>query len=227
MTPTWTGRRGGDQVIPRPEIWREGERPLWAPHTVERLRHADTVLCAASPLMAVPQFPLFPGARPSAVLVALIDGEQGCEVVLTRRARHLRHHRGEVSFPGGRMDAGEQAVDTALREAYEEIGLDRSKVEVVGGLEPVSTWVSSSFIVPVVARYTGHTTWTPNPGEVDRVFSVPLTELTRADTYRAEWWGEPPDDFELHFFELDDETIWGATGRMLKCLIDRVVAQRS
>lgn len=125
------------------------------------------------------------------------------------------------------MDAGEQAVDTALREAYEEIGLDRSRAEVVGGLEPVSTWVSSSFIVPVVARYTGPTAWTPNPGEVDRVFSVPLAELTRRDTYRSEWWGQPPDDFELHFFELDDETIWGATGRMLRGLIDRVVAQAS
>lgn len=227
VTSPWVGRRGGQQVIPRPDDWRLGASPAWAAHTVGRLCDTEVVLAAATPLDAAPQFPPFPGARPSAVLVALIEGEEGCEVVLTRRAQHLRHHRGEVSFPGGRMDAGEQAIDAALREAEEEIGLDRSQVEVVGGLEPVSTWVSSSFIVPVVARYRGHTTWTPNPGEVDRVFSVPLAELTRPDTYRAEWWGRPPDDVELHFFELDDETIWGATGRMLRSLIDRVVAQAS
>jgi 8-oxo-dGTP pyrophosphatase MutT (NUDIX family) len=223
----WSGRPGGDQVIPRPESWRLGHRPLWHDDQQRRLRNRDLVLAATGPL---PQrsdpsaAPVFPGARASAVLVALTEGDEGCEIVLTRRAGHLRHHRGEVSFPGGRMDPGETPIDTALREAEEEIGLDRSHLEVVGGLAPVSTWVSSSYIVPVVARYDGPTQWTPNPGEVDRVFTVPLMELTRPDTYRSEWWGAPPDEFELHFFELDDETIWGATGRMLRELIDRAMA---
>jgi 8-oxo-dGTP pyrophosphatase MutT (NUDIX family) len=183
------------------------------------------VVEAATPVPTMPGGLPFPGARPSAVLVALLEGEHGCEVVLTTRARHLRHHSGEVSFPGGRMDPGEAAIDAALREAEEEIGLDRHCLEVVGGLETVSTWVSSSYIVPVVARCEGRPTWKVNPGEVDRVFTVPLADLIRDDTYRSEWWGRPPDDHELHFFELDDETVWGATARMLRGLIDRVVGQ--
>lgn len=223
MIAEWAGRPGGDQVIPRPEMWRLGERPAWPAGAGERLRRRDLVTGVAAPVQAVPVEPVFPGARASAVLVALMDGDDGCEVVLTRRAQHLRHHRGEVSFPGGRMDTGETPVDTAVREAEEEIGLDRSHLEVVGGLEPVSTWVSSSYIVPVLARYEGGRDWRANPGEVDRVFTVPLADLIRADTYRCEWWIRPPHEHELHFFELDDETIWGATGRMLRRLIDLVV----
>jgi len=219
----WSGRSGGDQHIPRPEVWRLGARPDWSAERVEPLRRAEAVVGATCPVPVGPLDPPFPGARASSVLVALIDGDQGCEVVLTRRARHLRHHRGEVSFPGGRVDHGETIVEAALREAEEEIGLDRRHVEVLGGLDPVSTWVSASFIVPVVARCARPADWTISPGEVDRVFSVPLVELTRADTYRSEWWGQPPDDHELHFFELDDETVWGATGRILRGLIDRVV----
>lgn len=180
----------------------------------------EAALSLPSTLASIP----VPGARPSAVLVALLEGEQGCEVVLTTRARHLRHHSGEVSFPGGRMDPGEGPVDAALREAEEEIGLDRHCLEVVGGLDTVTTWASSSFIIPVVARCLGRPTWRVNPGEVDRVFTVPLADLIRHDTYRSEWWGRPPDDHELHFFELDDETVWGATARMLRGFIDRVVA---
>jgi 8-oxo-dGTP pyrophosphatase MutT (NUDIX family) len=221
----WSGRRGGDQIIPRPEVWRLGEPPSWTAADVDRLRDRDGVLGAVSPTISLPARPPFPGARTSAVLVALLEGGDGCEVVLTRRAAHLRHHRGEVSFPGGRLDPGEHPVDAALREAEEEIGLDRGRLEVVGGLEPVSTWVSSSYIVPVVARCHGRPQWVPNPGEVDRVFTVPLAELTRPDTYRNEVWSRPPDEWELHFFELDDETIWGATGRMLRRFIDGVIAQ--
>lgn len=219
----WRGRPGGSQNIPRPDVWRLGSRPPWGPAQVERLRNREVVAQATMPVPSTSGGLPFPGARASAVLVALLDGDHGCEVVLTTRARHLRHHRGEVSFPGGRMDPGEGPVDTALREAEEEIGLDRHRVEVVGGLDAVSTWVSSSYIIPVVARCHGRPAWTVNPGEVDRVFTVPLADLTRDDTYRSEWWGIPPDDHELHFFELDDETVWGATARMLRGLIDRVV----
>lgn len=224
MSPRWIGRPGGAQHIPRPDAWRLGETPTWTPGQIDRLRTPADVQAVISPLPQSPEDPPFPGARASSVLVALVEGDAGCEVVLTRRSRHLRHHRGEVSFPGGRMDPGESPVDTALREAEEEIGLDRRSVEVLGGLEPVSTWVSSSYIMPVVARCSPPPRWTLNPAEVDRVFTVPLVELTRADTYRSEWWGVPPDDLEVHFFELDDETVWGATGRILRRLIDRVTA---
>lgn len=169
------------------------------------------------------QAPSFDGARISAVLVGLVEGRAGTEVVLTRRAAHLRHHRGEISFPGGRSDPGETPVETALREAEEEIGLAPESVEVLGELDHVATVVSSSYIVPIVARVDPPRDFCLNPGEVDRVLRVPLVELVRADTYRSEWWQSPVGEFEVHFFELDDETIWGATGRMLHGLLARVL----
>jgi 8-oxo-dGTP pyrophosphatase MutT (NUDIX family) len=161
----------------------------------------------------------FEAARPSAVLLLLADGPDGAEVLLTRRAMHLRNHRGEVSFPGGRLDPGEDYVDAALREAEEEVGLPRATAEVVGIMQPLSTLVSLSWIVPVLARIPEPVDLHGHPGEVDRVLWVPLREFTMPGTYREEVWTRADDEFGILFFELDDETVWGATARMLSHLL--------
>jgi hypothetical protein len=96
-------------------------------------------------------------------------------------------------------------------------------VEVVGELDHVVTVVSNSYIVPVVARIDRLPPWRLNPAEVDRVLRVPLAEFLRLDTYRPEWWVLPTGEFLVHFFELEDETVWGATGRMLHGLLARVL----
>lgn len=157
--------------------------------------------------------------RNSAVLIALFDGPRGAEVVLTRRAQHMRNHKGEVSFPGGRMDPGETAVETALREANEEVLLDPSTVTIVGELDHLNTLVSSSQIVPVVGLLPGRPDLRAGTSEVDRILYVPLAELIRSDTYREERWGVGETARSIYFFELDDETVWGATGRMLVQLL--------
>ena len=149
------------------------------------------------------------------MLIALHDGEDGAEVLLTRRSMLLRNHQGEISFPGGRMDPGETPVETALREAHEEVGLDPSLPTVVGELPHLNTVVSRSYIVPVVSVLPERPELTPQTGEVDRVLWTPIEELTREGTYRLERWGQAPFDRPLHFFELDDETVWGATAHML------------
>src|ERR1700722_14521672 len=95
-----------------------------------------------------------PGS-PSAVLVALFEVDGETRVVLTRRAAHLRTHTGEVSFPGGRLDAGETPEAGALREAAEEVGLDIAAVEVVGRLTPLVTFSSTASITPVVGLLPG------------------------------------------------------------------------
>ena len=159
--------------------------------------------------------PQFEGARPSAVLVLVADGQSGAEVLLTRRSQAMRNHRGEVSFPGGRLDPGESYEQAALREADEEVGLPPHAVEVIGRLSPISTWVSRSWIVPVVGRLTTPVPVVARTEEVDRVLWTPLHDLTLPGTYREEWWGMPDGERPLHFFELDDETVWGATARML------------
>lgn len=186
---------------------------------LERLS-LDAVLGAVPPVD--PQrglTPAFDDSRPAAVLIALFDGEHGAEVVLTRRSTRLSHHRGEISFPGGRLDTGETVVDAALREAHEEVDLRPELVTVCGELDHLNTMVSRSYIVPLVARLAARPTLQANPAEVERVLFVPLADLVRPDTHREERWGVPPDDFAIQFFELDDETIWGATGRMLYQLL--------
>lgn len=149
------------------------------------------------------------------MLVGVLDEGGTPSVLLTRRSQVLRQHRGEVSFPGGRLEPGERPEDAALREAHEEIGLAPSSVSVVGRLPSLSTYVSSSHVVPIVARVDSAVDLAVCNAEVDRVFTVPLVDLVRDDTYSEELWGEPPDQHRVHFFHLDDETVWGVTARIL------------
>ena len=164
---------------------------------------------------AAPVLPLFPGSRLSAVLVLLAPGADGPEVLLTRRSMEMSNHRGEISFPGGRVDPGESPREAALREADEEVGLDVSLPQVIGELTHLNTIVSRSYIVPIVATVESPLELTAQTGEVDRVLWTPIAELTSPGTYRTEHWGTPPLDRPLHFFELDDETVWGATAHVL------------
>jgi mutator protein MutT len=157
--------------------------------------------------------------RSSAVLVALADGEQGAEVLLTRRSERLRSHRGEISFPGGRVDPGESFEQAALREAHEEVALDPSVVELRGRLDAISTMASRSFIVPVVGTVDTRPGLVAAEHEVERIMWVPLAELTRADTFREEIWEFDGERRPIFFFELDDETVWGATARILHQLL--------
>jgi mutator protein MutT len=214
-------RRGGAQYIPRPATWTPGDVAPPVGHPLS-LSVADIVAALSGAPPGRPLAPAFPGARLSAVLVALADGELGAEVLLTRRSMDLRHHRGEISFPGGRVDPGETPIDAARREAMEEVALVPGAVEVVGELEHLNPAVSRSYIVPVVGRLAEPVSLHPASPEVERVFWLPLAELVRPDTYRSERWGQPPTDRLLHFFELDDETIWGATAAMLVDLLRRL-----
>jgi 8-oxo-dGTP pyrophosphatase MutT (NUDIX family) len=208
------GRRpGGAQFIPRPSAWADGEPPAWFGREAER--------SVADVLAAIPAdngrsiTPSSPASRSSAVLVALVDGPRGAEVLLTKRSAEMRNHRGEISFPGGRLEPGESAWQAAVREAHEEVLLDPQLVAPHGELSHVETIVSSNYIVPVVGSLGARPEVGPSStGEVDRVLWVPLVELAEPDTFRAERWGRDP-GFDMYFYELDDETVWGATGRIL------------
>ncbi len=160
--------------------------------------------------------------RQSAVLAPLYEGEGGPTVLLTRRAAHLRNHRGEVSFPGGRQeDQDPDLATTALREAHEEIALDPATVEIVGRLDRLSTFTSRSEIHPFVGLLReppGHLV--AQPSEVERILHVPLSELLRPEAFHEERWTFPGGvDRALCFYEIEGDTIWGATGRMLTQLL--------
>ena len=214
-------RQGGDQVIPRPAaFWVRPDNP-WRLLDVSPLRSTQTVIERVHRFTTtLDQVPPPPNSRPSAVLVPIVEGIEGPEIVLTRRTKHLSSHKGEVSFPGGRLDGDESFVDAAIREAREEIGLDPNTVDVIGEMSAMATYVSRSYIVPVVAHVTERPALDVRNDEVDRVFTVPLAELVRQDTYSEEHWGLPPHQYRIHFFHLDKETVWGVTGRMLHQLIN-------
>ena len=224
-----TVRRGGSQVIPRPDSWTLGDAPAWLR---EQSRHNFSLSHIESRIRAhVPaDQPASAGvndewlstARASAVLVPLLQTDNGVSVVLTRRADHLKNHRGEVSFPGGRVEESESLIEAALREAQEEIDLDSRLVTVIGQLDPHATFVSNSLIVPIVALVDESARFVANESEVSRILTVPLAELAHPQSYVNEWWRTPRGELNIHFFYLDDETIWGATGRILRQLFDLV-----
>ena len=159
--------------------------------------------------------------RPSAVLCALYDDEEGrATVVLTRRAQHLRTHRGEVSFPGGGAEPGD--VDhwaTAVRESVEEVGLDPAGLERLGELDHLRTVSGRSYIVPLVATLPARPELVADPREVERILHVPLDDLLAPGVYREELWGLPQLERPIFFFEVPGDTIWGATAAMLRNLL--------
>lgn len=159
----------------------------------------------------------------SAVLVLLFEEDGECRVVLTRRSTTLRTHTGQVSFPGGRIDPGEDPVAAALREAHEEVGVDPAAVQPVGLLAPGVTFSTGARITPVVATFDRRPVLQPNPAEVDRGFDVALALL--ASSFREELWSEPGlSPFAMYFFEVSGETVWGATARILVDLLTIVLA---
>jgi peroxisomal coenzyme A diphosphatase NUDT7 len=173
------------------------------------------VVARLPPMNGRPIVPRAAGARIAAVLIALVDGPRGAEVLLTKRSAELRNHRGEISFPGGRLDPGESAWQAAVREAWEEVLLQPVSVAPRSELGHVETIVSTNYIIPVVGTLAARPDVGPSPtGEVDRVLWVPLVELAEPHTFRAEHWGREP-GYDMYFYELDDETVWGATGRIL------------
>jgi len=237
--------RPGLQVIPRPPRHRQGGPPPWAdlPADARRRLTVDRVAGAVRRRNRDGEAPsgdrqvaefirsfsgVDPTVRPSAVLVALFEEDGEARVVLTVRASHLRSHRGEVAFPGGRLDDGEATDDAALREAREEVGLDPGTVTLVGHLTAMPTVSSNTQMTPVVATLPGRPTLVGGPDEVDRVFDVSLAELLEDGVFREEWWaipGRPGADgrtggeFPVWFFQAGGEIIWGATARVLTELL--------
>jgi 8-oxo-dGTP pyrophosphatase MutT (NUDIX family) len=133
-----------------------------------------------------------------------------------------------VSFPGGRIEPEETPLQAALREAQEEVGLDPSSAEVLGGLYPLATMSSSSSITPFVAVLPGRPVLRPNPGEVELAFDVALADLLADGAFREERWDMPHGpDRPVYFFDTPADLIWGATARILHELLSLVVTERT
>jgi 8-oxo-dGTP pyrophosphatase MutT (NUDIX family) len=160
--------------------------------------------------------------RPAAVLVALVDHGEGLNVLLTRRTEDLSHHAGQVSFPGGAVDAEDtDAIAAALRETHEEIGVGSDLIEPIGYLDTFET-ISDYRITPVVAWLAADYRAVPNPREVAEVFEVPLVHFldpTKKHTLRMSYQGR---EREIHEFWYAGQRIWGATAAMLLNFVQRM-----
>ena len=210
------------QIIPRPAAARAGPPPPWA--ELAAPARAGLSLGRVGERLRGRLHATVPGRRESAVLAALFEEAGESRILLTRRAATLRSHRSEVSFPGGRLDEGESVVAAALREAWEEIGLDPASVEPIGMLGAMTTVSSNTLVHPVVGLLPGRPPLRPNPAEVELAFDVALADLLAPGVYHSEAWTFAGGPHTMHFFELPADIVWGATGRMVFELLGRVTA---
>ena len=191
---------------------------------------APLIAALDRPSAASSDFDLNPGVtlpegrvlRPAGVLMPVIERAGALHLILTKRASHLKHHPGQIAFPGGKVDEGDADVAAAaLREADEEIGLRPENVEILGFL-PSHETVTSFTMTPVLGRIRAEFTPIPEPGEVEEVFSVPLVHVTNLAKFTVEsrlWRGQRRQYYTVPF---GPYYIWGATARILRGLADRM-----
>lgn len=198
-----------------------------APDLRSRLLAALEVSGAASS-----EFDLNPDEAPqdrrefalAAALVGVIPAPAGARLILTKRSSSLKHHPGQIAFPGGKVDVGDaSAADAALREAHEEIGLEPSRADVLGEL-PIHETVSGFAVAPVLALIDRGFVPIPEPEEVDEAFDVPLDHVidpARFSIQSRRWRGRRRRYYAVPY---GPYYIWGATARILRGLAERMAS---
>lgn len=158
------------------------------------------------------------GLKPAAVLLPLVERPTGLHLLLTRRSTQLRHHPGQISFPGGRQDPeDENLIQTALRETHEELGIPASQIRVIGSLTPLNT-ISLYDVLPVLAQVDANYRLTLSPDEVEQAFEVPLSHLLNPAHHIALTLPRAGRSHTIYWIPWQDSFIWGATASMIRQL---------
>lgn len=172
---------------------------------------------AAHPLRAIPRR----GLRPAAVLLPLYVREGEQTILFTRRTEHLQHHRGEISFPGGRRQQGDADLQaTALRETEEEMGIRPADVTVLGRLDDFVS-VHGYHVVPFVGTFAWPYPFRADPREIAEVIEVPLAVLRDPARWRREDWRHRGRLHPVHFCTVGEHQIWGLTAAILRQFLKR------
>lgn len=153
--------------------------------------------------------------RPAAALLLIYPRDGQAHLVLTVRASDLPQHAGQVSLPGGGVDEGESFEAAALREAWEEVGVDPALVTIVGALTPLHIPVSGFLLHPLVGATPRRPAFEPHVREVARVAEVALSHLCAPDTTALTRWHYEGREYEVPYFDVDGLQVWGATAMVL------------
>jgi 8-oxo-dGTP pyrophosphatase MutT (NUDIX family) len=156
----------------------------------------------------------------AAVLMPIVDRGEPF-LVFAKRTDRVGTHRGQISFPGGRVDPSDAGfLEAALRESEEEIGLPRTAVEPLGALDDTETVATQFIITPFVGVVRAPVAWQPDGHEIEKVIEVPLAALRDHANLRVEYRERAGVMHEILFWDYQGETIWGATARILKQYLD-------
>jgi 8-oxo-dGTP pyrophosphatase MutT (NUDIX family) len=162
-----------------------------------------------------------PRFKRAAVLIPLFKKNGEYYILFTRRTDKVEHHKGQISFPGGRQDKKDKdLLTTALREAREEMGIEKKDVRILGELDDICTATTDFCVSPFVAHIPYPYPFKVNSREIEEVIEVPLSVLLDESRFRQELHKRDGKPFLVYFYQHKDHTIWGATATILKQLLD-------
>ena len=158
----------------------------------------------------------------AAVLLTITERDHHPHVLFTKKSAAVPHHKGQFSFPGGVVEQRDASrVETALREAWEEIRLPAAAVEVLGMLDDTETRATPFIITPVVGVVSERVDFVPDGREIERVLEVPLATLADPAIVHTEVWTRDGEPHAVHFYQVSaGDVVWGATARILKQFLD-------
>ena len=166
-----------------------------------------------------------PGLARAAVLIPLFKKDGEYHVLLTRRTHSVGSHKGQISFPGGRQDPGEDPLSTALREAEEEMGIQKKDVRILGELDDMCTLSSDFCIAPFVGLIPYPYPFKVNAREIAEVIELPLAALLDEGNFREEVQERNGRLQHVCFYEHGKHVVWGATARILKQMMDIITQE--
>ena len=154
-------------------------------------------------------------STPAAVLILLYLEDNEIHFFLTKRSNELEHHKGQISLPGGTQEENEELTHTALRETQEEIGINKTSISIIGSMTPLFVPVTGFMIHPFIGYSSNKLAPTPDPSEVEAIFSVNISDLLNETNQTIEKRNIRGYDVEVPYFKLNNYEVWGATSMIL------------